>query len=237
MKKVFLFLSILFLSYVGFSQDMKVIKIPQGARVESTTVIDGVTTHSYSIRSKIPVNGIPFLDRQFSFGILELHNGQKSDEVLLRYNIAKDIFEILQNNDTLTLNRPDEVKYILLKDKVFVYDPVLRKNTERKQNGFFELRINGELSLYIKRNKDLSYDSFASNYQGGSGTKEYYYIDKVTFIGKTSDGKVFLLNSLKNFIINCKKHNAEIKAYVKDQKIKFKKEDDLVKLVDYYNKL
>jgi hypothetical protein len=237
MKKVFLFSAILFLNFAGFSQDLKIIKVPQGARVESTTVIDGVTTHSYSSGSKIPVNGIPFLDEHFVPGVLELRDGRKSEEVLLRYSIAKDVFEILQNNDTLTLNRPDEVKYVYLQDKIFIYDPKLREKTERKQNGFFELRVDGKCSLFIKRNKDLSYDSFATNYQGGSGTKEYYYINKVTYIGKNSDGKAFLLNSSKIFIANCKEHKAEVKAYIKDQKIKFKNEDDLVKLVTYYNKL
>ncbi len=237
MKKVILFLTILLFSDIVLSQDLKIIKLPEGARVESTTVIDGVTSHNYSSKSKIRVNGIPFLHEEFFPGIIELNDGRKSNEVLLRYNIAKDLFEILRNNDTLSLNRPDAVKYIYLKDKVFFYDPALREKSEKKLNGYFELLIDGNFSLYVKRYKDLSYDSFATNYQGGSGTKEYYYNDKIAFIGKSGNGKVFLMNSSKSFLNNLNDHKTEMKIYIKDQKINFKKEDALINLVEYYNKL
>lgn len=237
MKNVILLLPLLLFCNILFAQDLKIVHIPRGAQAVSTTVIDGVTTHNYSSGKSIPVNGIPFLNEQFTPGILELHDGKKSDEVLLRYDISKDLFEISRNNDTLTLNRPYDVKYVYLEDKVFIFDPNFRENTQRKYNGFFELCISGELSLYKKWMKDLSFDSFASNYQGGSGTKEYYYVDKVGFVGKTNEGKPFLMNSSKNFLKNIDNYKSEMKAFIKENKIKFKKEEDLIELVDYYNTL
>lgn len=234
MKKEVLFLCFLILTSLSFAQVIKV-EVPRGVRTESTDIIDGVATHNYSSKSKIPINGIPFLNENFTAGVLELYDGSKSEEVLLRYNISKDIFEILRNNDTLTLNRPYAVKYIYLDDKVFIFDPKLREDTERSLNGYFQLRVDGKLSFYIKRRKDLSYDSFAQNYQGGSGTKEYYYIDKVSFVGKTTEGKAFLITSTKSLIKNLKDHKPEVKAFIKENKIKFKKEGDIVRVIEYYN--
>ncbi len=238
MKQKLLFLTLLILAAsVCFSQTFSTVGVPTGSKVESTSVIDGVVTHSYSNTGKIPINGTPFLSDYFDHGILELHDGQKSGSELMRYNIAKDLFEIVRGNDTLILNRPYAVKYIYLDNKVFVFDPKLRENVDRKFNGYFQLCVDGKLSLFMKRLKKLSFDNFVSNYQGGSGTKEYYYIDNVSFIGKISDGEPFLMKSSKKFIKNLTTHKAEVKAYIKDEKIKFNKEEDLVRLVNYYNSL
>jgi len=236
MKKEVLFLCFMILGSLSFAQVIKV-EVPRGARAESTDLIDGVATHNYSTKSKIPINGIPFLNENFTSGVLELHDGSKSEEVLLRYNISRDLFEILRNNDTLTLNRPFAVKYVYLDDKVFIFDPKLREDAERIFNGYFQLRVDGKLSFYIKRRKDLSYDSFAQNYQGGSGTKEYYYIEKVSFVGKSTDGKAFLITSTKSLLNNLKDHKPEVKAFIKENKIKFKKEEDIVRVIEYYNSL
>jgi len=237
-KKVFVFTFLIF-SLVSFAQTtgLSTIEVPRGSRVESTTIVDGVSTHNYSSKSNIPVNGIPFLKEDFQAGVLELNDGKKSIDVLLRYNIAKDAFEILHKNDTLRLNRPFAVKYIYLDDKVFVFDPKLRKGVDRKHNGYFELRVDDKLSLYIKRWKDLSFDSFVTNYQGGSGTKEYYYVDKIGFIGKNEKGKTFLIKSTKTLLANIDDHKSELKSFIKKNKIKIKKESDLIKVVEYYNSL
>lgn len=237
MKKALLSLIILLLCNYGFSQELRLVEVPRGAKIQTTDVVDGVATHNYSTKSNIPVNGIPFLNELFTSGNLELLDGSKSGEVLLRYNVAKDLFEILRNNDTLTLTRPFAVKYVYLEEKIFIFDPKLREDAERSLNGYFQLRVDGKLSLYIKRRKDLSFDSFVANYKGGGGTKEYYYIDKVSFVGKSTEGKAFLIVSAKSFLSNLVDHKSEMKAFIKQNKIKFKQEEDLVRLFEYYNSL
>lgn len=237
MKKEILFIYFLILGSLSFAQTVT-ISMPKVVRVESTVVIDGVTTHNYDVKSKIPINGNPFLNEYFTVGVIELNNGLKSGEVLLRYNISSDLFEILRNNDTLILNRPFAVRYIYIDDKVFIFDPELREDAKRNLNGYFQLRVDGKLSFYIKRRKDLSYDSFVQNYKGGSGSKEYYYIEKKpSFVGKTIEGKAFLLISARSLLKNLKDHKAEIKAFIKENKIKFKRENDIVEVIEYYNSL
>lgn len=237
MKKAFIFFVFLLLANLGFSQNLVTVEIPRGSRTESSEVVDGIATHNYSSKSNIPINGTPFLKENFQAGVLELHDGKKSADVMLRYNIAKDLFEILRNNDTLTLNRPFAVKYVYLDDKVFMFNPKFREEAPRNQNGYFQQRIVGELSLFIKHRKDLSFHSFANNYQGGAGTKEYYYVDKTYYVGKTTDGKPFLITSSKSLLSKLDKHKSEIKSFIKKNKLKIKKETDLVKVVEYYNSL
>jgi len=205
--------------------------------VESTQVVDGIATHNYSGTSAIPINGSPFLNDNFQEGSLELLDGRKAEKVLLRYNIAKDLFEILKGGDTLTLNRPFAVKYVNVDDKTFMFDPKFREKADRSQNGYFQLKTQGKLSLFIKRTKKLNFDSFTENYKGGSGTKEYYYIDKVNYVAQLNEGNPFLISSSKKFIAQLDNHKSEVKSFIKENKIKLKKEEDVIKLVDYYNTL
>lgn len=240
MKKNILFLSLVFFASLAFSQQYVQtinIEVPRGSRVESSEIIDGVATHNYSAKINIPINGIPFLNEHFQLGVLELHDGKKSDDVMMRYNIAKDLFEILRDDDTLTLNRPFAVKYVYLDEKVYMFNPKFREEAPRNQNGYFQQRVVGELSLFIKHRKDFSFHSFANNYQGGAGTKEYYYVDKTNYVGKTTDGKPFLITSSKSLLSKLDKHKSEIKSFIKKNKLKVKKETDLVKVVEYYNSL
>jgi hypothetical protein len=238
MKKLFILFSFLLFTVFSFAQQaVRVVSVPYDSHVSSTDIIDGVSTHNYSAKSSIPINGTPFLNKAFQKGFLELPDGKKSDEVMLRYNIAKDVFEILHKGDTLTLNRPFAVKKVDLGEQVFIFNPKLRENAERKENGYFQVLVDGKLNLYLKRYKELSYDNFAANYKGGSGTKEYYYIDKKSFVGKTKEGKAFLITSAKKIISNLPDHKAEMKSFVKSNKIKSKRKSDLMKLVNYYNSL
>lgn len=239
MKRVIELISFLLLVNTGYAQQiLRTVEVPRGSRNQTTEVVDGVATHNYSTISNIPVNGNPYMKEAFDVGVLELYDGKRSGDVLLRYNISMDLFEILRNSDTLTLNRPFAVQYIYYDDKVFIFDPKLREDVQRKFNGYFELRIKGgKLSLYIKRRKELSFDSFAANYKGGSGTKEYYYINKTTYIGKNSAGKTFLITSPKSLLKNLSDYKAEVKTFIKQNKLKLKSENDLAKVIEYYNSL
>jgi len=237
MKTFLIIFFISIISYSTYSQNLRTINIPRGARTESTVIVGGVATHSYSSGKKIPINGTAFLDKAFKKGVIELRDGRISEDILLRYNIAIDAFEIAANNDTLSVNRPYQIEKIFLDDRVFIFDPKLRSNVERKYNGFFELAIDDNLSLYVKRMKNMSYDSFAPNYQGGSGTKEYYYVDKVSYVGQFKNEKPFLISSTKSLIRNLDKNKSEVKDYIKKNRLKLKKLDDLMKVVGYYNSL
>jgi len=237
MKSVYVCFVLMLIYFGSQAQDLKTVEVPLGARPESKKIVDGVTTHTYSNSAAIPINGNPYLKKKFSEGIIELYDGSKSDEILMRYNIARDVFEVIQGNDTLTLNQGYKVKHIFYDDKKFIYDPEMRENSERKYNGFFEVCEEGELSLYRKWYKDLLYDSFVGNYQGGSGTKEYYYVDKTMFIGKIKDQKGFLFKSKNKFLKNIDKDKKIVKDFIKQNKIKLKNEEDLVKLVEFYNNI
>jgi len=237
MKAIYCIIAILILSYSVFSQDLKTVQIPLGARTESKKIIDGVTTHIYSSGKKIPVNGNPYLNETFLPGILELHDSSISDQLPMRFNIADDAFELIYESDTLILNQPFKIRRIYYNDAVYVFDLAMRDNPERKYNGFFQVLVEGEFSLYANKFKEIEYDNFVSNYQGGSGTKEYYYVEKVNYIGRYQGRTGVLINSKRRLLKYLAKEKPPIKSYFKNQNIKIKNEEDLIKVVNYYNNL
>lgn len=238
MKKILIACCAGLFALVSYSQDLKNVQLPSGTIVKNTVVIDGVTTHSYASPNKIPINGTPYLNEKFQTGIIELKNSDKSDEILMRYNISKDQFEINYNNDTLTINRPHEIEYILMSDKKYIYDPHFMSTEDAtRRNGYLEIIEEGTISLFIKRNKKLSYDSFVSNYGGGGGTKEYYYVDRTSYFGQINGQPPFQIKSTKSLLKNIDDNKEELKTYIKKNKIKVKQESDIAKLVKYYNSL
>lgn len=237
MKTAYLISVILILNYSVSSQGLKTIHIPSGARTESKMLIDGVITHIYSSDKKIPINGNPFLNETFIPGILELHDGSVSDQIPMRLNIADDAFELIFENDTLFINQPLKVKQIFYNDAVYVFDLAMREDKERKYNGFFQVLVEGDFSLYAKYVKEIEYDSFVSNYQGGSGTKEYFYVEKVHYIGRYQGRSGFLIKSKRQLLKYLDKEKPSVKAYFKDHKIKIKNRADLIALAKYFNSL
>lgn len=238
MKRINILFAAIVLSISCFAQDLKTIAVPRGAQRQSREVVDGITTHNYSKKNKIPVNGTPYLNEKFLPGVLELKDGAKSDEVLMRYNIASDAFEVIQDSDTLILNQPYKLNQIRYDNKIFIFDPLMRADAERKYNGFFQLLLEGKLSLYEKQRKDLKFDSFTPNYQGGSGTKEYYYVDKTSYVARFQDGSGFLLNSKGSFLKYVdSKYKSQVKSFIKQNRIKFNSQSDLIELVKYVNSL
>lgn len=231
-------LLLIVITFLSSAQDLKDVQLPSGTLVRNTKVIDGVTTHTYSSGSSIPINGTPFLDQSFTPGIIELKNGDISDELLLRYNIVLDQFQIKNNNDTLTINKPYQVKLIQLQDKQFIYDPRFSTTEESiRRNGYLQLILDGELSLFLKRNKKMVYDSFVSNYGGGGGTKEYYYVERNSFFCRIEGGAPFIVKNKKSFIKNIPRNQEDVKAFIKSNKINVKEKSDLIKLVNYYNSI
>ena len=218
------------------SQEYKTIAMPEGAIVKSTVVREGITTHYYSNPVAPFVNGSPYLDDNFIKGSIHLVNGNSIMNVMLRYNMHADKFEIQSTDDTLVINKPHEIEMIVYKDKIFVFNPDVLKSIDQHPR-FYERLLDGITTLYVKHKVEFRYEEFVPNYGGGSGSKEYYYIPKIEYYLITGPGNVFKLSSKKKFLKNIPTHKAEMKEYIMKNKISLKEENEIVNLIEYYNSL
>jgi hypothetical protein len=190
----------------------------------------GSSTGSYGDMDSRGIKGTAYLNPAFIEGSLIFANGDRLDKQPLRYNLYTQQFQIIQNDDTLAIANADEIEYLLMADKVFVYTNYLCQG--KHKSGYFELLENGECRL-LKRWVATYHEVDPS----GSSTiaDDCFYRDCQCFIQFFKNPAAPVSSSKKDFIRSFANNGEEVKAYMKQEKLKAKHETDLIKIVDYYN--
>ncbi|OFX19466.1 MAG: hypothetical protein A2041_12005 [Bacteroidetes bacterium GWA2_31_9b] len=232
-KKYFLLGFILFLGFNNcFSQS--------SIYVQGMNFVGEFTVNSNS-RNSIPfTKGSPYYNRDFMFGELELQNGGKL-KGLFRYNIYNQEFEVIVKRDTLIISEPTKVKTIDFANKSFVYSLIHEKkgNTSYLAGAYFETLNKGNCKLLIKRKINLRENKYVDYYGGGGGDGSQRYIPEETYYIKLSDDKPAIkLKRKKDFVLELfSDHKVEIEKFISENKIKLKKDQDFLKVIEYYNQL
>jgi len=182
--------------------------------------------------------GTPYENETFQHGIISKNGVTISHQVGLRYNAHKDIFEIkktmiLKDNQATLLRKSDEI-ILKINNNTFVYIPASEKSM--KSGYFVVLHKDEKFSLYKKIHKQFipgqkAYNSLA---QDVAPT----FKDKTTLYVMDQDGKLIELPNSKGGKLKVfKDHKKEVKQFIKENKLNINKENNLVKLVTYYNNL
>jgi hypothetical protein len=175
------------------------------------------------------VEGTPYLSQEFAEGIVYLKDST-AYQMYLRYNMFTNEMEYQLNNLTYIIGNPNAIQQIILGESVFVYDPGVN------DGGYFELLQSGKCSLLLKR---------SVHYQPSEGPKPiegtitparfikesdvFYVLNSVTGTFEVENKKI-LLTALED-------HRLEVESYMKKEKTRISKREDLSKLVAYYNSL
>ena len=182
--------------------------------------------------------GSPYFNEEFQKGIIYKDDLAVVNNVGLRYNANKDIFEIkrkvtLKNNQAKYLLKTDDIS-LMMKNNHFVFIPASKDN---HVPGYFILLFKGEnVSLYKKEKKlfiagQKAYSSLARNVQPTYKGKEILYLCDAS-------GKLIELPySKKGKIKTFSNHDNDLKQYIKKHDLNINKENNLIKLVEYYDKL
>jgi len=201
--------------------------------------------------------GSPFLDKEFKPGTIV--SGEEVSKAYLRYNIFFEEIEIAQDpgsKDISSLKKEVGTKAIF-DNKVFTY---LLLDTGNNQNGvYFQILSTGSyLLLDTGNNQNGVYFQILS-----TGSQfDLYMKSNVRYIapyyGSTSidkdrpgkfevSNKFFLVSKNYKFITIPKNHRnllklvshkkKEVKDFLKKNRIKLDKEEDVLKFVDYYNRI
>jgi hypothetical protein len=199
-------------------------------------VIDGIATVHYSMNSS-PLNGSPYLTDDFVPGTMETLNGTVIDGMKYRYNIYNDEMQFIIGTDTASINKPLAVRSIEMDHKKFVYE-VYRVSEQAVAAGYFEMVINGDMSLLFRRQMELEYDNYVPNYGGGGGTKEFMLKNDNSLYVKLHDGAARRVYNRKDFLEAIPPDlHSRVKQFIKENRISVRKQEDLMALVNYYNSL
>jgi len=182
--------------------------------------------------------GSPYLNEEFQKGIIYKGSLAVANNVGLRYNANKDIFEIKRkvtskNNQAKYLVKTDDISF-QIKNNHFVFIPASKENNVP---GYFILLYKGENTSLYKKTKKLfiagqkAYTSLARDVQPTYKGKEILYLGDaggtLTELPSSKNGKIKTFNN----------HNKELKLYIKENNLNISKEYNLIKLVKYYDTL
>jgi hypothetical protein len=182
------------------------------------------------------VDGSPYLFRDFIIGEAISTDNTRYINANFRYNMYTDQIEYEKYGEVYILNNPGDFEYFILGDHILCYrlfstpDGLLKK-------GYFQLLNKGEDAvLFKKKNVRFVPPKEAEAYAPASPAKfmsasDSYYI---SFQGRPL---VMLNLKKKEFLTVFPEKSNEIEKYIANEKLSIRKEEDLLKLVEFYNKL
>ncbi len=176
------------------------------------------------------VQGSCYLNDTFIDGQITLDIG-KTFQGPIRYDIYADQIEFKNSaNEIFIVQNPKAIRMVYMDSLKFNYfEPGLFKDVK----GFYEILLIGDYSLYKK------YQIFLKNPEAaGPG----FQTSVAIFIPQ--DSKYFIMDPDANFMeINNKKDllikgrdTGELEKFIKDNKIKPKKEQDLIRFTEFLNR-
>lgn len=180
------------------------------------------------------ISGSPYLENTFRSGTVYTTAKKKFENVLLRYNIYNDDLEFeTPNKIILAIDDPEIIELADFGDYKMTY--LSYTNGSKTSTAFFKIVEEGKASLYAKP------EVFYQKGQESNGIKpakpaqfvskpDSYFIQ----IGTNTAKKV---GSKKDLLALFADRQNKIATYIKKNKVKVNKADQLQGLVKYYNSL
>lgn len=182
------------------------------------------------------ISGTSYLNREWQLGTVSGKSGKIYKNMLLKLDLLDHKF-VFKGDKGETMGFVDPVQQVVFDPTILNTSSVIFRNgfsnTEVKPTDYLEVMAEGNIRLLkkitisVKEIKDYS-----------SAVTEKSYVTKSTYYVAQQD------NALQNVSLNKKDiikalpaHTKEIEQYIKDNKVNFRKDEDLTKLVNYYNSL
>ncbi len=187
-----------------------------------------------------------YLYPEFSAGKIILKSG-KSTTVNMNYNTLTEKMTFFQSGTLLDLVKPETVDTVILQNNKFVF----------LDNAFFEVLVDGPVSLFIQHRSDLSSTGRPGPYGTKSQTSGPVSVSKlysdnntynlklpVEFVVTPAPVNWIRIDNVMHKILTSRQfyklfpaQENKIKQFVKENKLNMKNTSDLVKIVTYCNTL
>jgi len=183
--------------------------------------------------TKVSYDGTPYLECKTNSCTLILNNHKKIDSLTIRYNIYQDQMEIERKGTYYVIPRQKEFAAFLLEEQLFRY--LTFKDDGKLQTGNLEVLVEGKCSLYRR---------YCISLKEAQAPKPYQDPKPASF--KNTSPEFFLnfgidhavkVTSTKEFISALPTQKDEVSLYIKKNKLKLRKQEDLEKVVEFYNSL
>jgi len=179
------------------------------------------------------VKGTPYLDEAYVDGRILTSNATRNAP--LRYNAYKDLIEFQVDGMARVLDPTTSVKKVSLGSSTLVVEKYVTDKGIPKY-GYFTLLDSGKVNLFSKKSVKFTPGLKGRALDGGDQPAEFRR-NPDEFYFKIGTGELIEIKSIKAMIAAFPDKQDELTAFAKKEKISPKDEEELVKLVEYYNSL
>gem|GEM_PF-1569628 len=184
--------------------------------------------------SSTPVyEGTPYLFDEFTGADIHLKEGQGYEAIPMNYNIHNDDFEYKTENISYSLGNNDLVDYISIGDRKFYYMTYTYNSAEIK--GYLELLAAGDYRFFKKHRVIYTSPRTSRGYVEAQPAK--FNSRSPDYFIELKDGNILYFNKLDDIARLIPEESRRIKDYIKDKRLKARKEEDIVRLADFINGL
>jgi phospholipase C len=183
------------------------------------------------------VEGSPFLTDQWSKGMVKLADGRTYKDVLLKYDEVKDVlyFQDKKEQTLVFVDPVREFKVEYISDDI-QHDKLFRnayKNIPNStEKSFFEVLSDGTAQL-LKRTKKLIAES--QEYNSTAVVKRFD--ENVKYYIIVSEKVIPIKRDKKSILAALTNKQPQLESFIRTNNINLKNDEDLVKLMAYYNSL
>lgn len=175
--------------------------------------------------------GSPFLSDVWTQGIIFLQN-DKSLEATMLYDIYSQQMLVKKDEEILALTQPYSIKKVVLGKQTFIWQTYETGN--KVEESYFELLVDGEFQLFKKYNCNIvRADRQVSAYEGKP--KDRFRISTEYYLKVDPQKAIVFPNARDNFFALFPSQKDTLIQYCRQNKLKLKKEEDLIKIFSYLN--
>jgi hypothetical protein len=191
-----------------------------------------LTISNAQVVADATIKGSPYLKDAYEDGTILLST--KKFTYPARYNAYNDLIEYQQNGKTLVLDPSVAVKKINLNNTTFLVEKYQLDG--KPKFGYFALLDSGKVMLFSK--KVINYlPAKKGGALDGSDQPAQFNKDRDKFYFKVAGGTLEEVKNIKSMIAAFPDKHDELTVFAKKEKISPKDEEELTKLVKYYNAL
>jgi len=177
--------------------------------------------------------GSPYLTEEFTEATIVSSENQVFKNVPLRYNVYNDLFEVQLDEGIFNLKPGGTVSKVNIQGHNFIYATYDYQSVEGE--GYLQLVIEGQYTLFKQHRIIFKEAEPAQPYQEAKPAM-FQVRDPLFYVAYGDNQPVFIRNK-KSLQDMAGARERALNNFIKDNRLKIRNEDDMVKVVEFLNEL
>lgn len=183
---------------------------------------------------EIKVEGSPHENNEFVAGAVVTRSNLRYENVPLRFNIYANEMEFkTEEGNVLFIAAPEIIDHVLIGTDKYQYVPYSLAN--RLFRGYFKILAEGKASLLLKQNINLRDAEPPQPYKDAQPARFVKMPDE--FYIRLAPAEAHRVSNRKELLQVLADKSEMIDAFIKKNKTRYNRADDLKNVVDFYNTL